>query len=108
MNDLKIILKRFMISEGYGACDVKEHCKHNGQTFKKRATDEEIELRIDNFIKQMPKENIFSLPDEKEVILEALNRYSKPDATFGNPSSLSDVYKKEGWLECYSWLKDIY
>lgn len=46
-----------------------------------------------------------SSPDEREVVLEALSRYSKPDATFGNPSSLSDTYKKEGWLECYAWLK---
>lgn len=51
------------------------------------------------------KSKRFILPEEREIILEALNRYANLNASFGEPISLPDTYRQEGWLACYDWLK---
>jgi hypothetical protein len=57
-NEFKELVKEFMILEGYGACDVKLHYEQHGLSFKPRATDSEIESRIDYFVQQVSKQNI--------------------------------------------------
>lgn len=49
-NKFKELVKQFMIEEGYGGCG-GEH----GKTFKPRASDKEIESRIEFFIERNNK-----------------------------------------------------
>lgn len=51
-DEFKELVKQFMIEEAYGACDVKLHYEQFGLKFKPRASDEEIEIRIDEFVKR--------------------------------------------------------
>lgn len=41
-----------MVEESYGACDIELHHRQHGLNFKPRASDEEIEIRIDEFVKR--------------------------------------------------------
>ena len=52
-NEFKELVKQFMIEESYGACDVKLHNEQYGLTFKPRATDNEIESRINYFVERV-------------------------------------------------------
>jgi hypothetical protein len=54
-DEFKELVKQFMIEEAYGACDVKSWVDMNGLDFKPRATDEEITLRIDEFVKRFAR-----------------------------------------------------
>ena len=54
-NEFKELVKQFMIEEAYGACDVKLHYKQFGLKFKPRASDNEIESRIDFFVERVTK-----------------------------------------------------
>lgn len=49
------LVKQFMIEESYGACDVNLHHSQFGLVFKPRATDSEIDTRIELFIKRITK-----------------------------------------------------
>jgi hypothetical protein len=51
-NEFKELVRQFMIEESYGACDVELHYRQHGLNFKPRASDEEIEIRIDEFVKR--------------------------------------------------------
>jgi hypothetical protein len=54
-NEFKELVKQFMIEESYGACDVKLHYEQHGLKFKPRASDNEIESRIDYFVERVSK-----------------------------------------------------
>jgi hypothetical protein len=54
-NEFKELVKQFMIEEAYGACDVKSHYQQHGLKFKPRASDNEIESRIDYFVERVSK-----------------------------------------------------
>ena len=48
-NEFKELVKQFMIEESYGACDVRLHYEQHGLVFKSRASDSEIQTRIEFF-----------------------------------------------------------
>jgi hypothetical protein len=54
-NEFKELVKQFMIEEAYGACDIRLHHEQHGLKFKPRASDNEIESRIDNFVERVSK-----------------------------------------------------
>lgn len=47
--EFRELARQLMINESYGACDVRSWHKKNGLSFKRRATNHEIEMRIENF-----------------------------------------------------------
>ncbi len=53
----KELAKQLLIEESYGACDIRLHYEQFGLKFKQRASDEEIETRIDEFIKRKTSKN---------------------------------------------------
>lgn len=55
-NEFKELVRQFMVEESYGACDVVLHHRQHGLKFKPRASDEEIEIRIDEFVKGFKNE----------------------------------------------------
>jgi len=55
-NEFKELVRQFMVEESYGACDVVLHHRQHGLKFKPRASDEEIEIRIDEFVKRFKNE----------------------------------------------------
>ena len=52
---LKEILIELLNEEGYGACDIETWVEMNGTKFKPKATNEEIEQRVDFFIQRNEK-----------------------------------------------------
>jgi len=54
-NEFKELVKQLMIEEAYGACDVKLHYEQFGLKFKPRASDNEIESRINYFVERVSK-----------------------------------------------------
>ena len=57
------------------------------------------------FERKNPEFFKLELPDEKAALLEASDRYLDLSASFGQPSDMKRAYMKEGWIECYSWIK---
>jgi len=55
--EFKELVKEFMIMEAYGACDIRLHYEQHGLNFKPRATDSEIETRINYFSDMVTKIN---------------------------------------------------
>ncbi len=53
--EFKELVKQFMIDEAYGACDINSHSEQQGLKSKQRASDLEIEMRIDYFIDRTKK-----------------------------------------------------
>jgi hypothetical protein len=53
--EFKDLVKQFLIEEAYGACDIELHLRNHGLCFKERASDEEIEIRLVNFIDRIKK-----------------------------------------------------
>lgn len=53
--EFKELVKQFMIEEAYGACNVRLHYEEYGLKFKPRASDNEIESRIDYFVERVSK-----------------------------------------------------
>jgi hypothetical protein len=51
INKFKKLAKQLLIEEGYGACDIQLYA-NQGINFKHRATDEEIEQRINFFVEK--------------------------------------------------------
>ena len=65
-NEFKELVKESMIEESYGACDVKLHIEQYGLAFKPRASDSEIESRINYFVERVSnkeRKNIFNDQD---------------------------------------------
>jgi hypothetical protein len=54
-NKLKEILIELLNEESYGACDIKIWVDMNGLKFKPKATNEEIEQRVNFFIQRNEK-----------------------------------------------------
>jgi hypothetical protein len=54
-NKLKEILIELLNEESYGACDIETWVDMNGLKFKPKATNEEIEQRVDFFIQRNEK-----------------------------------------------------
>ena len=69
--EFKELVKQFMIEESYGACDVGLHHKQHGLSFKPRASDNEIEIRIDEFVKRFLKKTT-DVKEEKSILEKEL------------------------------------
>jgi hypothetical protein len=54
-NNLKKILIELLKEEAYGACDVQNWVETSGIVFKPMATSDELEKRVDFFIKRNKK-----------------------------------------------------
>jgi hypothetical protein len=48
---IKELLIEFCVTEAYGSCDIKQWVNDNGVKMKPRDTIQQIESRVDNFIK---------------------------------------------------------
>lgn len=93
-NEFKELVKQFMIEEAYGACDVKLHHRQHGLSFKPRATDNEIESRIEYFINDIinSKENLKKEEIEKTTTTEGLG-----SDLLTNLIKLNERAIKESW-----------
>tara|TARA_Y100000389_G_scaffold64157_1_gene60160 strand:+ start:298 stop:474 length:177 start_codon:yes stop_codon:yes gene_type:complete len=53
---IKELLIEFCVTEAYGSCDIKQWVNDNGVKMKPRDTIQQIESRVDNFIKNKKNE----------------------------------------------------
>lgn len=71
--EFKELFKQFLIEEAYGACDVPLHVQQYGVTFKERASDEEIEFRMNKFFDKLKYGNASKISDsEYKKLMKAL------------------------------------
>jgi hypothetical protein len=93
-NEFKELVKQFMIEEAYGACDVELHYRQHGLSFKPRATDNEIESRIEHFTNTISnsKQNFKKEEIEKTTTTEELG-----SDLLTNLIKLNERAIKESW-----------
>jgi len=93
--EFKELVKDFMIMEAYGACDIRLHYEQHGLNFKPRATDSEIEIRINYFSDMVTKINKL----KKNKIMTTEQIIARTEVGTDGDNGLKNINKllSEGW-----------